>query len=353
MKPLDCCTDAFPINTCADTLNAWQISGVFSAVAFTARFLNVQRNQQIVYISGNTGALGELIIDLSTLPKGFLTPNYTYQLTIFIGNTRQKLLIGGVDHECIQFCVEDNSPNNEILPLFKDIPQTAAMLFTANEGVLVNEQTTKVIRWNNFGSFNLDAVQSNNADRPTRGVNKVVFDGSNVLCADGVKLDLSGSYLQVLTRFKLTNNTAPISQYQTITSQYDATNIPKQSFSLYIDSQGDIIFFDVQDDNGNDVKSRHIDNVPLLDQDIIVNAVFDSGEVNFYINGTSRQKATFADDEVGALIDVDAPFNIGANSANAPGFGSAFAGDIFGVVAWNVKPSAAEWVYWYNLLKSI
>lgn len=352
MKPLECCTDAFPINTCASTLNAWQISGVFTAVDFTARFLNVQRTH-IVYITGTTGLLGELIIDLTALPKGYFTPTYTYQLTIFVNNTARKLLIGGSEHECIQFCVEDGSDNTDILPVFKDIPNTSAMMFTANIGVLVNEFTTDVIRWNDFGSFNLDAIQTNNANRPTRGVNKVIFDGSNVLCADGASLDFSGTYLQLLTRFKLTNNTAPIAQFQTITSQYDALSIPKQSFSLYIDSQGDTVFFDLQDSNGNDIKSREVPNVPLLNQDVIVNAEYNSNETRIFINGTSRIIDSFQDNEVESIIDIDTPFNIGANSANAPGLSGAFAGDIIGVIAWNKKPIAAEWVYMYNFLKSI
>ena len=354
MKPLECCTDAFPINTCSTILNAWQISGIFSAVDFTARFLNVQTGH-IAYASGTTGLLGELLIDLTALPTGFFTPAYTYQLTVFIDNTRHQMLIGGVDHECIEFCVEDGITNTEILPLFQDIPLTAAMLFKGNEGVIPEELTGgKVIRWNSFGSFGIDALQPNSADRPTKGVNKLAFDGSNILCANGASLDFSGSYLQLLVRFKLTNNTAPVKQFQTITSMYDGLTPALQAFALYIDAIEDTIFFDILDNtSGFKQKSREVTNVPLLNQDVIVNCVFDSGTSNIYVNSIQRDKETFSDAEIPLVLDTNTPFNIGGNSRNPPAFEFAFAGDIFGVLAWNQKPSAAEWVYYYNLLKSI
>ena len=350
MKPLACCTDAFPLPTCPTTINAWQIFGVFTAVDFVIRIVN--NLNHVKYVEGTTGALGEFIIDLSSIAEGFFTTNYTYQMEVSVDSVTRRFFIGGITHECIAFCVESGGIDY-IQPTYKDIPDTAAMAFFANDGVEVIEAGTVVVRWNDFGTFGFDAVQTNNAARPEKGINKVVFDGSNVMCADDPTLDLSGDYLQILARFKLTDNQAPLEEFPTIVSQYDAADGDKQAWALYLDNQNGKVFFDVIDNSGNDVKSRNVENLTLLNTEIAINAVFESGDTSIWANGIERELASFLDAEVNAILDLDTPVNIGANSNNAPAFSFAFAGEIMGVRIWNKKPSAAEWVYWYNFLNSI
>ena len=124
MKPLQCCTDAFPLPTCPTTINAWQISGVNTAVDYVVLIVN--NLNHVRYVSGTTGSLGEFIIDLSSIAEGFFTTNYTYQMEVSVDSVTRRFFIGGITHECIAFCVESGGIDY-IQPTYKDIPSTSKM----------------------------------------------------------------------------------------------------------------------------------------------------------------------------------------------------------------------------------
>lgn len=249
--------------------------------------------------------------------------NLDEKIGIFIANTEYKFF----EFKVFQ-AVESDAPDtdqqriildgcfDEVVPLIS----LDAKINVYTE--FVSGSTNDVSGWGGSGKI---FKQSVSGDQPLRTDNFISFNGDNLAIPYFV---FNLKYMHLMVLFRMTST---FEDFPTLIGQYDHASVSEQAWSLFLEPATNAIYFD-NDGAGGTILSRSVEGVDMLNNWVLIDALFDAGRKVMLVDGLNVKTSSYQDDNVVEMLDVNTNITIGASN-NGAGVQGEFIGDM-AVIKW-------------------
>lgn len=348
--PCEVCTPTLPIATCSDTLEIGQTAYASTLVYIFFKNLNLGPDGSTERQSATTNADGVVSADMSEPSKGFYNDVHKFELWVSLQDTAQgerlPIFIAGSEFTCFAVTFEiinEADPvtyANVILQLDEEFTAVTPLFeYDGTKGVVREFGGTTVKVWEDQSGNGRDAIQNTFARQPTDGTNVITFGGNDILEVADFTYDQDFLYIMVLARN--TGSNAPPDDFIDIITQYDRQSGADQAWALYVDTSLSDIYMDFLTGAGLTIKARSIEGLTILNNNILIEGIFDNGEADLLANRIRQPLSSYQDDTMTTFANSSADIIIGGLT-DGGGFDEEWIGNIGGVVAWNDRPPATQ-----------